>query len=329
MFPLPKPLQNDSLPKTCSNTRATLPKSKLQPLSEDWSVSAWSKAGVSTTILVRNKAISQTILLDCGGLGGVSPGLISQADLVFISHAHADHCGGLFAHARSRFALPARAKYFVPRDSLEDLLQAKQCFERLDGGHELKMDFVGVFPGFKCQLGNGLFVECVSTEHRVPSVGYLLYRDVVSIKPEHLLLSHQEKAALGRKRELNFTYRELQLSYSGDTTAKGLDPRMFQAKLAIVECTFVDDKQAAQAVDTQHVLLSELTTVLNSDTVLGVNPNCQLLLVHFSARYTAKQITQAVRLANWGGLVKPVALALAGFAFDPLAKDQDVGISFA
>lgn len=278
---------------------------------------------------MRARNIQKAILFDCGGLGGVAPNTLSTADLVFISHAHADHCGGLFSHARSRFA-QAPARYFVPEQSVADLQRARECFEKLDG-HALQMDFIGVKPGFRRNLGGGYYVECVATEHRVPSVGYLLFKDVSRIKPEYVGLSREEKAELGKQKMLNERVRELQLSYSGDTTARGLDPRIFAAKLAIVECTFVEDKHASLAVDTQHVLLSELNQVLEEMRDDGKLPHehvCQLLLVHFSARYNARNIIDAVKHTKLL-LGKPTALALAGFSYDPLSKEADVGIQFA
>jgi small subunit ribosomal protein S17e len=79
-------------------------------------------------------------------MGGVSPTQMSEADVVLVSHAHADHCGGLFSHARSRFATSNTARYLIPKDSLEQMLIAKKAFEEMDG-HELKMEFVQVAPG--------------------------------------------------------------------------------------------------------------------------------------------------------------------------------------
>lgn len=249
---------------------------------------------------------------------------MAEADIVFVSHAHADHCGGLFAHARSRFAAQHAAKYLVPKSAMEQMLVAKKAFEEMDG-HELKMEFVEVEPGVRINIGKGLIVECVPTEHRVPSVGYLIYRSEKHVKPEYASLSAEEKAELGRAGvKLSEATEVLEISYSGDTTAQGLDPRIFQAQLAIVECTFITEREAHLAQQTQHVLLSELEQVVAGS---NANPDCQLLLMHFSARYSASQITRAVRAAQL--LPKRTACALAAFSYDPGATDDDSGITYA
>ena len=292
-------------------------------LDDRWKVAAWSKAGISTTVLVRDRFTKRTILFDCGGMGGVSPALMMEADLVFVSHTHADHCAGLFAHARSRFAQKSAAKYYIPEDSLEQLTQAREAFEAMDG-KPLKMEFVPMRPGQIVSLGKGLNVECVPTEHRVTSMGFLIFREERRMKDEYKDLPGERKAELGKAGvQLIETVKMLELAYSGDTTAEGLDPRMFQAKLAIVECTFIDECDRHLAESTQHVLLSDLEAKIAESEP---NAECQLVLMHFSARYSSSQILAAVRRASL--LPKKTACALSAFQHEHMT-DDDFGVSYA
>ncbi len=211
----------------------------------EWIVNAWSRAGISTTILLRNA--KQSILLDCGGLGGIEPLLMSEANIVLLSHVHIDHSGGIFSHARSRFGNPST--YILPIESIDKVNELKEEHEKLDG-NKLNMTFVGVPHGYVYTY-KSYSIECIKTDHVVPSIGFLIYKNNI-----------------------------LEVAYSGDTLAGGIDPRMFLAKVFICECTYLTHEE--KAIKNKHMYLEHLEKI-----AVG---NCHLILVHFSKRYTDEMI---------------------------------------
>jgi len=91
----------------------------------------------------------------------------------------------------------------------------------------------------------------------------------------------------------------------------GLDSRLLSAPLCIVETTYLglngDKDSAAVAQEHAHVLLEDL--VRKVATVEDVDQ--QLVLCHFSARYSSSQIIAECSKAKL--FSKPVALALRAF----------------
>jgi len=263
-------------------------------LSNAWRVeAAWSVSGKSTTIVLSSRAAKRRVLLDCGGTG-VS---CAEADVVLITHGHVDHLGGVFVHARSR---QTPATYLVPAEIVPQVAAIREAFEAVDG-HALAMTIVGVTPDEPVHLGKGLVVMPVRTQHRVPSVGYLLQ--------SHRRLQRQG----GALAEATSDELVTEVAYSGDCVAASLDARLLSAPLCIVEATFLGvqgnskDGEAA-AAEHAHVLLSQLEARAAQVPDVGQN----LLLCHFSARYSPAVIRERCAQASfWAG--RPVAMALTAF----------------
>jgi ribonuclease Z len=272
-----------------------------------WETVTWSQAGIATMMLFRNKITNQHLLFDCGSC--LDPKKYSKANNVFITHAHLDHCGAIFSHARSRwFTDPAT--YYVPKESLEDINKAKKAMEDADGS-ELNMNIIGVEPGSTFFIGKGLYMTCVKTDHRVPSVGYLIYREQKGLKKEYQGLSKEEKSTLGRSGiNLTETVKKYEIAYSGDTLVSGIDPLMLTADICVLECTFISQEDKELATKTKHVFLDDLVAFVNNGSV---RKDTQLILIHFSARYSAEYITKKVLDVSWPFEKKPI-VELAAFS---------------
>jgi ribonuclease Z len=291
------------------------PQNTSRSLSRDWKImTGASVAGQSTSILLLQPSTRRRLLLDIGLVG--VPAVLT-ADVVLVSHGHTDHCGGIFTHARAR---QQPATYVVPEAMLPALKQAREAFEQMDQA-PMKMNIRAAQVGELMDLGGGMFVKAVATKHRVPSVGYLVYRQERRIKPEFASLAPVEKERLGRAGtdmyEAVFT---LELAYSGDCTADALPDSLLTAPLCFVECTYLGlqgDKDSREAAEEHgHVLLPDLEQRCAKVAECGQ----QLVLFHFSARYAPKQIVEQCARAKL--FARPVALLLRSFQVK-MSKNRD------
>ena len=330
-------------------------------------VSAWSKAGLGTAIAV-SWSKKQRIAFDMGTRLSGADG----ARHVFLSHCHLDHCAAMFAHARTRAMLGARSatKYYCPAPCAPILERARVAFEELDAmspggdsdsecddgadecGHgvRLAMEIVGLTAGDEVDLGGGMRVRAFATAHRVPSLGFGVFRTVRrGLLPRfHEILAGDEegeavplldadaaKAALHARRgalrdalraakaageETNIVEHEVSCVYTGDTTFPALlAPScdwIWRAKLWIGEMTFVgDDVTEAKALAKGHVHVAQLARAVAAGKFDAVGA---VLFVHFSGRYRATTIGAALARALGGAPTGAAArTALLGAAPQP------------
>ena len=131
---------------------------------------AWTKAGIASCVRVQGSNKQDDFLFDCGFLN--SETILSK--YVFISHGHIDHVGSCISHARARSLSGSVAEYYVPRDIVKHLDDARKAFEKLDNS-AIPMKIIGVGPGDTFTFGTNMKVKVFPTCHRVPSQGYAVY----------------------------------------------------------------------------------------------------------------------------------------------------------
>lgn len=175
-----------------------------------------------------------------------------RANHVFVSHSHIDHIGALLNHARARTLSNKPAKYYVPLSAVEPLLQAKAAYEVLDG-HAFQADITGVKPGDVIRIHPNVKARVFLTKHRVPSQGYALIREKSKgLKAEFRHLSSRE-LAFRRKggEEVTETEEIVEVAYTGDTMLDAIlaEPLVTQARLLIVECTYLEGEGGRERGD--------------------------------------------------------------------------------
>ncbi|RME85453.1 MAG: hypothetical protein D6785_04390 [Planctomycetota bacterium] len=212
---------------------------------------------------------------------------LSGAKSIFLSHCHADHVGGLVFLGRTLALQKKRkTKVFLPKESQKEMERILKIWEKVEGKN-FPLTFIPWEAGEKLELGKRAKIQAFSTYHSIPSLGYFIYHKVEKLKEEYQRLSFAQIAKL-KEEGVSLTYeKEIPfLAYTGDTSVKVLDshPELYQAKYLILECTFIDEKHRDLAFKQGHIHLDDIVERAN------YFQNEQILLFHFSPRYSPKEI---------------------------------------
>jgi ribonuclease Z len=240
-----------------------------------------SVGGVYTSLAVPELAV----VFDAGA----SPRSAGATDTILLSHGHADHIGALPAMLGIR-ALHGKTKpprVVMPVEIVEDLQAALAALSKLQR-FPLAIEAIGMSPGETLALRGDLHVRAVRTFHPVPSLGYVIVRRVAKLKPE-LVGRNGAEIAMRRKagEEINVFEDRLELAYATDTLVSVLDhsPELLQARVLIVECTFLDERKTLEAARAGcHIHLDEL--IERADRFA----NEHVVLMHFSQLYQPGEV---------------------------------------
>lgn len=219
---------------------------------------------------------------------------ISQ-DFLFISHAHMDHIGGLPMYVATRGLYRMKPPtVVVPTCIKETVEQLFEVHRRLDGS-ELKHHLIALDVGQEFYVRKDLKVRAFKTYHAIQSQGYVVYSVKQKLKQEYLGLSGNEiKSLKSSGVEITNTVTSPEIAFTGDTMSDFIIDEtnidVLRAKVLVMESTFVDGTVTVEhARDYGHTHLFEIVNYADKFQ------NKAILLIHFSARYTVKEIQEAVQ----------------------------------
>ncbi len=213
----------------------------------------------------------------------------------FLSHTHLDHVAALPVYvARRRMMKMEPPTIYLPASAVEGVQRVLAAFSRLDRGR-LPCNLVAVSPGDEIELSRELVVTAGKTEHRVPSLCYIVWERRRKLKPEYQQLSGDQIRDL-RLAGTDVTHerRIPRLAYLGDSTPEGLDnnPAMFEAEVLISEVTFVAPGHRKEKIHKLgHIHLDDI--IARRDRF----QNQLIIAAHFSTRYHPRQIQRHVEKA--------------------------------
>lgn len=214
---------------------------------------------------------------------------VSRSTILF-THAHMDHMGGVATHAATRSLIGAKPPtYVIPRENVDAFAELFAAWRRLDKS-DLSHEVVPLSPGESHRLPCRLLARAFRSPHRVPCIGYTLWEQKRKLKAELRGKPGREIAALRAKGvDVTDVVEAPLVAFTGDTMIEVVDrePSVRQAKLLIMEVTFLDDRVSREhARSTGHVHLDEVIERAE------LFENQALLFTHFSARYSADQIQE-------------------------------------
>ncbi|HEY0468971.1 MAG TPA: MBL fold metallo-hydrolase [Polyangiaceae bacterium] len=244
-----------------------------------------SVAGVETCIEVP----SLRLVLDMGRCTRSSV----QQPLVLLSHGHLDHMGAVAQHAARRSMMQmGESTYVAPAAIARDLEELFNAAGRLDG-QVIPRRVVPLAPGGEFRIAKQRWIRPFETFHRVTSQGYTVWERRHRLRAEFRGLPGEQLAELRRKGvSIDETRDVALLSFTGDTRIEVLErtPELQHTETLIMETTFLDDRVSVEgARSTGHIHLDE---VLERAELL---PRSEMVMSHFSARYTDEDVRRIVR----------------------------------
>ncbi len=259
----------------------------------NYQITAFSTALFSTWINIEEL----NLLFDAGD--GVSAGLLTKSRKiknVFITHPDRDHLHGLpqFLQLNSRPDLP---KVYYPKDS--GSFPAMEGFLVKFDPHTKGAQWQGIEDGQIIPIKKGFEVQAIRNEHIACPVGvhkslsYKIYETKNKLKPEFQNLSSEQIKTIvqekGRASITEVTKKNI-LSFSGDTPVDDY-AKWDHSEILIHEATFLRNESKPGVVSTKN-MHSTIDEVL--DMVAEINIG-QLILTHFSSRYSSEEIEETVR----------------------------------
>lgn len=266
--------------------------------------SAWSKAGVGTSIVLQPQDTdgnvckpSTRVVFDIGSTPAIADAF--PASTVIVSHGHVDHVGSMFSHARAHSVAygGSTPTYFVPKPLVPKLDAARAAFSAMDAltdGSDgarsdslLKMNIVGVEAGDEVELPITKLPDRKRLHLRVfdvahcghPGLGFsIVSRRAGGLKPEYQDLPVDKirdlvKSGVEIKGE---PVETVEVMYSGDTSLDGIMKRdvnerkdlflnqAFTAPLILCEATYLEEGMREQAKSRGHMSIEDIPTVLSS-----------------------------------------------------------------
>lgn len=249
----------------------------------DLRIEGWSRAGDETWFRVHPPGLA----LDVGR--GASQ--LAGSQDVFVSHGHLDHCLGLpYVLSQRSLHRLVHTRVYCPQETAGPLAELISAAERLERAR-YRYDLIPLSPGDRVDVGRGLAMQAFAVDHVVPTLGFHLIRAKRRLAAPYAGLDAAGIVALRRQGvETSEVVEEVWLSYCGDTAAGvfDLEPRLFDSKVLMLECTFLGEEHRDKGERFKHLHLGDI------EARAGEFRNRALVLHHLSRRYRVAELRAEV-----------------------------------
>jgi ribonuclease Z len=266
------------------------------------------------------------LLFDAGD--GLMASLLSKARKIehaFISHPDRDHLAGLLQF-NALNARPGFPIIYYPADSASfpNLATFTKNFDPQVSGTV----WTPITQASSISIRKDMYIETIRNGHVraaegvTKSLSYKLFQTKEKLRPEYASLSGEEIKNLIMERGKENMIMQVKtnlLSYSGDTPVE--DPlRYDHSQILIHEATFLgDDADDVESHGNKHSTLEEVM-----EMVSGIHIE-KLVLGHFSSRYSAERIDNAIRtLCDKYAINVPVYRILPGLVARDILSERPI-----
>ena len=248
-------------------------------------ISGIAEGGVETNIRVPELKLMFDI-------GMCPPGALRFRHLL-VSHGHADHLGGLhyFISQRGMMKLPPPIIH-LPAEIAPIMEEILAAWARVEG-FEYRFELRPAEPGGVYELGRGLRAHAIRTDHRVPSLAWVIELTTRRLRDDLRGLSGQEIQRLREAGE-EVTHEAVSpvLCVTGDTTIETFlaSELMRRCQVLVHECTSWDQQRDIESTRSWgHTHVDEL--IEHADKFEGE----AMVLVHRSLRHSRRFAQRALR----------------------------------
>lgn len=251
---------------------------------KDLTIEGYSRAAVQTYWRVGELNVE----FDCGA----HPWMFMGTPNLFISHTHLDHLAMLPNYiARRRMMKMEPPRVFLPGEYVEKVARLLKVWSQLDRGG-FPCELVGLEHGDRVDISREVFVQAYATEHRIPSLGYVVFNRRKKLKPEFLPLTGDEIRRLRESGvEISYELHFPRVAYLGDSNPLGMDrnPIFYETEVLIMELTFVEPGHRGDKIHKYgHIHLDDLIARREKFR------NELIIASHFTARSTTERVHQCV-----------------------------------
>jgi ribonuclease Z len=249
------------------------------------SITGIAEGGVETNIRIPELKLMFDI--------GMCPPHALKFRRLMVSHGHADHLGGLhyFISQRGMMKLPPPTIH-LPAEiapAIEEILAAWARIEGFTYRYELRP----AEPGGRYDLGRGLWAQAIRTDHRVPSLAWLIERTTSRLRDDLRGRPGAEIEALRKAGEVvTHEVTTPVVCVTGDTTIETFlaHEQLRKCSVLVHECTSWDQQRTVESTrQWGHTHVDEL--IEHAEKFEGD----ALVLVHRSLRHSRRYAQRILR----------------------------------
>lgn len=228
---------------------------------------------------------------------GRCPRLALASNYVALSHGHMDHAAGLAYYFSQRHFQGMGTGTVLCHPALEEpikrLMQAWIDIEAQRTPHKVIAMEPGAASG-EFEIKRTFWLRAFETMHTTPSLGFSVIEKRSKLKEQYVGLPQSRLVELKNGGEqITYTKEVPLITYMGDTSPGAHFHRdeVTQAKVLIVECTFLEYGHRDRARVGKHMHLSDITRLLP-------NLACEaVVLTHLSRRTHMRQAREQLEKA--------------------------------
>jgi ribonuclease Z len=177
-----------------------------------------------------------------------------------------DHASGIpYIISQKALAHHNPARFFMPESMVTPMLEIMESWQKMEG-HRYDFDFLPLRPGQNLELNTRYSFATFRSDHRVPTLGYILLEKRKKLRPEFESLSSQELQEAKRRGQSIEEHLEVPLlAFTGDTGIRVLDqvPELHKVRYLIIEVTYAGDKKGIEKAEKWgHIHLDQILPYL-------------------------------------------------------------------